>query len=360
MTYSPSPPNGSERAIQGRVRSSWDEALSLWKGLLAILGRILFGPATPGHRVRNLTSSEPDETDSAQDATINLARYVETIRIHIRKILVFATAAVLLGVGYLHVATYLYTATLQVTPVEGSRDTLTSPGVSSLASLAGINLPGGQGQSQMQLYLAALNSSETGAELARQPAITHALFAGQWDEEHHTWREPKSMLGGVSSFIKSALGFPPRASWHPPDAESLMGVVENSVSVDYKPTSPIATITYKNRDPEFARQFLLALHNAADQQLRERALARATKYIEYLSKQLESVTSAEHREALIQAMSDQETKRMAASASVSYSVDVFSPPTVTTTPTDPRPTVVLIAAFLVGIMAGIVFVLLRY
>ncbi len=55
-----------------------------------------------------------------------------------------------------------------------------------------------------------------------------------------------------------------------------METVDKDVVVDHKPISPIVTITYKHPNPEFARQFLLALHSAADGELKTRAMQRAT------------------------------------------------------------------------------------
>ncbi len=72
------------------------------------------------------------------------------------------------------------------------------------------------------------------------------------------------------------------------------------------------------------------------------------------------MTSADHRQALINTLSDQEALRMAAGANISYSVDVFSAPTATSRPTSPQPKAILIGAALAGLLIGAVFVIVRY
>jgi uncharacterized protein involved in exopolysaccharide biosynthesis len=325
-------------------------------------GRVFFGANDTIDRAERLArkSTAVSGEQGTEDAAIDLGLYWRITTRHLRPIFICATIAIILTTIYLHSSTYLYTVTMQVTPVDNGRDNAFSgSSVAGLASLAGVSLPNNSAQNQLELYLAAINSSEVASDLLHKPSIAHVLFSSSWDAEEKRWREPPSRTRPITRAIRGFLGFPP-TSWGPPNIDAMMSLIQRSVLVVHKPASPIVSITLKNPDPVFAQQVLLALHDAADNRLRNRVLVRSTQYIEYLNKQLSTVTSAEHREALINTLSEQEAKRMAASASMSYSVDVFSPPTASSTPTDPRPTVVLMIGAVFGALFGMGLVVARY
>jgi len=294
---------------------------------------------------------------NAGETTIDLSRYYYLLRDNLRTIGVFVAMALLLGILYLHSATRVYTVTMQVTPVEASNNSLTT-GLSGVASLAGINLPSSPGQRQLELYLSALSSPTVGAAILKNQELAHELFRSAWDDQAHAWRDKSGWLTPVKNTVKFALGFTV-VPWSAPKPQDVMEIVEREVDVDYKPTSPIVTMTYKNKDPEFARKFLLALHLAADGDLRGRAMARATAYITYLNDELEHVTSNDQRQALINTLTNQEAQRMAAGANISYSVDVFSLPSASTKPTAPVAIATVMTAVLAGFAVGVIYVLIR-
>ena len=303
------------------------------------------------------------ESETDRDVTLDLGQALGRLGRNLRPIVIITGAAILAAIGYLHFATYVFTATLQVTPVE-QKTPLSSSGLSGLSSLA--SLAGSAGislstpsQTQLELYLAALKSPDVAGDLVKNPEISRIAFSSQWDGRRNMWRDPSPIKHAIVGAIKAVLGFP-LTRWYPPSDQQMMGYIQKNVVISHMPTSPIVTITFKHRNPQFAKSFLLALHNAADQRLRARALDRAAKYIDYLTRELQVVTSTEHRQALINTLSEQEEFRMAASADVSYSVDVFSPPTVTLRPTNPNPAMTIVVAMLLGLVIGSCYVLIKF
>jgi len=80
---------------------------------------------------------------------------------HSRKTILWTVlATVLVAIIYLHSATYLYTAELDVTPVQSSASNVGGKlgGLSGLASLAGVNLPQNSGEAQFELYVEGIQS----------------------------------------------------------------------------------------------------------------------------------------------------------------------------------------------------------
>ncbi len=89
--------------------------------------------------------------------------------------------------------------------------------------------------------------------------------------------------------------------------------------------------------------------------LRKRALTRSTSYISYLVKQLQTVTIAEYRDALIENLAQQEKARMTALGQASYVSERLGAPAVSEAPTSPPAAYILFLALLLGLIAGILF-----
>ncbi len=139
--------------------------------------------------------------EAAGESTVDLNLYWQLLRSHVRTISVFVMAAMLAAIVYLHMATPVYTVTLQVTPVEPNGSSSLQSGLSGfagVASLAGLTLPGGPGQKQLDLYLAALDSPSTATSILRKKDIATVLFKSSWDPEHKVWREPPSLTRPVT------------------------------------------------------------------------------------------------------------------------------------------------------------------
>ncbi len=340
--------SGPSKALRG---SDWA------RGAFADYVGVLFHPA-PRLRPERLY-----RTDADGDATLvlSLRHYWNVISVYWRPVAAISTMMVLTALLYLHTATYKYTASLIVAPVQQGNSSSMSglAGLAGLASLAGVSLPGNSSQTQLQLYLAALKSTDVAATLARDPSISHIVFRESWDVQKGKWRDPGAgLLRGLMDAVQAVLGYPPTV-WHPPGTKEMLDLLEKQIDVNAAPLSPIVTITYDDRNALFAERFILALHKAADDHLRTMTVARTTKYNEYLLRQLETVTSADQRQAIILSLSHNETLLTQASADVSFSVDVFSPPTASAAPTSPKPLVVLLAALLMGAFLGSALVLWR-
>jgi uncharacterized protein involved in exopolysaccharide biosynthesis len=302
---------------------------------------------------------EAPPAKTRQIDTVNFRLIADLLLTNWRVLAIGAGAGLLLAILYLHLATFEYTVTMQVTPVDSNqRNSLTSKlgGMSDLAGLAGISLGTGASDVQLQLYLASLQSTVVAQDLVNRPEVASVVFKKVWDPETKTFKEPHGVVRFITQTIKSAIGLPVSA-WQPPDGRALKKVLDRNLVIDYKRTSPVVEITYRASDKEFGRRLLMMMHQAADHHMRERATQRSSEYIKYLTEQLKIVTSTEERQALIATLTEQETLRMAAMADVPYSVDVLVPPTASLTPTSPAPVIIILTLMIMGAIAGGGFVL---
>lgn len=273
----------------------------------------------------------------------------------------FVLISLIASIFYLQQAAYLYTAEMKVTPTQPSSQSSRSKlgGLAGLASIAGVSLGQDSGAMSFMLYTKGVSSRSVAEALARRPDLMQVVFSNEWDQRTQRFVEPQpSPLAAVAKSVKSLLGLP-TTRWQKPDAARLHDYIEANVKIEEAPDAPLATLTYSHEDPRFATRFLAAIHQVLDDNIRRRAFDRASQYIDYLSSQLETARLLEHRNAIAQALSEQERNRMMASSRMAFAAEPFDPPTASLRPTSPRPILVLAVGTIIGFVIGIGVALLR-
>jgi len=249
-------------------------------------------------------------------------------------------------------ATVQYTSELKVSPVQAESGSLMRR-LGGLASLAGV---GGLGKadaaSPFDLYLEAFFAPEVAQRLAEDPAVLRGAFWKEWKDGR--WVEPRSTVGDAVKGLKRLLGAP-QTPWREPDAGRLGEWLIENVVVNRSNRSAIVTVSLEHPDPAFAEALLATLHREADRTVRAKTRERTAGTIAYLERKLGEVLLAEHREALAQALGEQERSRMMASVQgIAFAAEQFGAPRTTSKPTSPRVAVTLGVGLLGGLLAGVV------
>jgi uncharacterized protein involved in exopolysaccharide biosynthesis len=278
-------------------------------------------------------------------------------RRHAVLFLALPAAALLLGILFLHLATSRYTVTLMVSPVQNSAmGGLAKLG--GLAAIAGVNLPGTQGEGQFALYRAGLVSAEASADVAGNEALMRRLFEAEWSETRNAWVEPQSPIRFVTRPAKSLLGFP-ASHWQAPGPQRLQQLLEDKLMVVEDKESPVLTLSIEHKDPRLAADLLLQLHKAVDRQQQERVRQMARGNIEHLSRELQATTIAERRVAIASLLLEQENQLMLASSGMAFAAFVFDGPTQSAAPTSPQPLLILAMGLAAGLALALVSALVR-
>lgn len=270
----------------------------------------------------------------------------------------FALLGLSLGILYLHRAEYEYTAQMRVIPPRhvntGLSDQLGQLG--GLASLVGIRSDGG-GASSFRLYLEEFTSRESAEQLSREPDLMQAIFEDEWDEQERSWRKSEAD-GGLRADLFRLLGFPETRSAQP-NAARLQEFLQREISIDENPRRAVVIVSLDHEDPELATTILARLDRTIDQRLKREAIARATEHAEYLTRRLATVSLADQRLALVEALSEQERQIMLASSQAPYAAEPLGAPVASLTPTKPNPVVVLLASFALGLAVGAMIAIAR-
>lgn len=299
-------------------------------------------------RISETKFSIPDES------TVDLAELFGTI--WRGKALLAASIIITLGlaISYLHFATYMYTAELAVKPAQLSASNRSRQigGLGDLASLAGVSIPTDQGGAQFQLYVESLRSRVAADALSKDVDLMRAIFRNEWNETTQSWEEPKSQFRTLLQAVKPVLGIP-NYPWQPPDGSRLKIYMDSHLKIEQSSKEIIVTVAFTDRDPQVAIKFLSALHEVVDTKLRQDTLFRSTTNVAYLAETLKTVTVAEHRQAITQALIDEEKNLMMANSNQPFAAEPFGGPTALFRPTDPNPLLILSAGALAGILIGV-------
>lgn len=273
----------------------------------------------------------------------------------------------LLAIISLHTTPSVFVVKMIVTPVQGSNDQAATraTSLSSLAQLAGLNLSpsANQSASQFRTYVDSMRSRDLAEDLAKNQDLMKSIFHREWDGQSQTWRQPEpSLIEMVEGAIMELLGARP-LPWQPPNGARLQQFLSDEgglqIITDIK-RPDLVTIEYDSSDPQFAIKLLNDVNQAANDHLRKKALLRATEYIDFLSRELNTVTVAEHREAIMQALSEQEKFKMSASSAAPYAADLFDKPWASLTRLSPRPSEAYPRAILKGLFVGAAIVLVLH
>jgi hypothetical protein len=261
-----------------------------------------------------------------------------------------------LGIGYAHLAPRKYEVTLLISQVQSQK----SSAISSLLSRSPIDLGGfgDVGNTTFKLYLEALYAPVVIERVSKDPAIMHGVFAQQWDANANTWSKPAETSTAVKNAIKDFLAMP-ITPWHPPAGPELSKYIEDNVTLAYDNRHQLARLEMSTQDPQTGMLLLQKLGAEADQYLRQLALRRADAYVSYVSRELDRVTVADYREALINVLGEQEKLRMIAGSGVPYAAEPFGPAFASVRPVSPNVYVILPASFLIGVVVGSVLAILQ-
>lgn len=219
-----------------------------------------------------------------------------------------------------------------------------------LAALAG-SLGGSEAAPPFRFFLDGLSTPGVAARLAEDPALMQKIFAAEWNPDTGQWQPPRSAVGSLRASLFSLLGLPAFA-WTPPDAARLQLYITDAVQVRRSVKTPLVTLTHEHWDRAFAAEFLDRLVAVADDELRQSNARRARANIDYLGRSLAVTAQVEAREALVEALAEEERSAMLAAARLPYAAEPFGPATVGRWPSRPRPLPLLAAGLVAGLLLG--------
>ena len=224
-----------------------------------------------------------------------------------------------------------------------------------LASLAGISLPSGDGQSKTQLALEVLKSKKFAYEFATRHDILPALFAPEaWDWGSQSLTLDSEVYDG-GRWVREVKA-PRTAEPSPEEVHKLWG---ETISLSEDKDSGFVSLSIKHRSPVHAKEWLDLLVVDINEALRAQDLAESERAVAYLEGQLKQTNVAEIRELLAGLLRSHMESRMMATVEPNYAFSVIDPPTVPELKSEPKRALICVLGTLLGGMLGVVISLVR-
>lgn len=234
------------------------------------------------------------------------------------------------------------------TPGQGGKSSL--GGLSGLASVAGVSLPGGTGQtSPFDQFKFLLTSFDLATFQITQRPMLRIAFPGAWDPTLRRWREAEGLPASVERGLDPLFGIPAST---PIDARTLAGFYGSKIKIQPIPDTELFRVVFDDPDPARAMMLLDYLLRDANELLRRRAQANARMQAAYLRNRLSLVEVQTYRETLVSLLQQQEQTLMLANGQLPYAAQLIEQINVSPVPTSKHPALYATIAFVLGLCLG--------
>lgn len=248
----------------------------------------------------------------------------------------FAGAALGYAASYLLTPIYqadaLLIATDEITGV--SQSNVAGGAIGGLAALAGIGAPDNR-QNEAKAFLSS-------RELTRKYVADHhllpVLFSSKWDSSAGRWKDESP--GKVPTLN---------------DAYNLINKKVRTVTEDRK--TGLITISVRWTDPELAAQWTQDFVNLTNDWMRQQAIDRSNRNLDYLNEQINKNSVIELRATMYRLIESEIKKVMVAQGGKDYAFRVIDPPVVPEKKVSPNRISFLAVG---GLLAGGILFLVLY
>jgi hypothetical protein len=210
--------------------------------------------------------------------------------------------------------------------------------------------------SEFEKFQVLYNSAQTAEFVDRRLHLSENIFPG-WNARTERWEMPPlSISNAPQRLVRWLFG---RPVWREPTPADLAAVLGSEITIAKRDTDPFLSVSSVSRDPKVTEALMLALTQAANEILRQRAQQQGVVLIDYLSHQLDTVSNADHRQVLINLLSAQEQNLMLSRSKIPYAAQIVTPPTTHFDQPKPGVALTITLAGLVGVVGGILIALFR-
>ncbi|SHK36614.1 LPS O-antigen chain length determinant protein, WzzB/FepE family [Marinobacter antarcticus] len=261
------------------------------------------------------------------------------------------------GVAFALMKPDIYQASVLVAPAneEGGVKGLSGQ-LGGLASLAGINLGGG-GSNQTVIAKEVLQSRAFLTDFIRRHQLAVPLKAVEgWNKENQQWLYNREVYNPVTKeWLKDDEG----ESFAPTDWDLVKAFKENHLSVSENKDTGMLTISIKNLSPVAAKEWARLLVADINEHMRKEDVGTSEARIAYLESKLEETSIAGMQQVFYQLIESETRTVMLANAQPEYVFKTLDPAVAPQEKSEPKRTLIVVLAVMLGGMLGVFVVFLR-
>lgn len=291
---------------------------------------------------------------------INLRELFDVVWAGKQKIIFITVIFAFISVIYSLSLPNQYRATALLAPAQSESSDLSGAlgQLGGLASLAGVNIAGGEStESQIaQEIMRSWNFIE--GFIAKNNIAVEVYAAQDWsrgsneldidadlyDSKNKTWLVENDTTGKVG----------------PPSSWNLFQAFSSRLGISEDKKLGLVSVSIEYYSPQIAKRWLDMYVNAINSHMQQRQVEKVSNNISYLQVQIEKTSNTEMREIFYNIIEEQTKNKMVAEASPDYAFVVVSPSMLPEEKSQPQRALICILGTLFGGMISLFIVLLQH
>ncbi|NCO14470.1 MAG: LPS O-antigen length regulator [Thiomicrospira sp.] len=233
-----------------------------------------------------------------------------------------------------------------------------------LASLAGISLPKGE-TTTAQTAMAVMQSRKFLSEFIAENKLKQQLFFKQWDADNAEWVQSFSLIGTIKGWFASDAPAGPLYEGQEvlePGEPSMWNTVKlfsGMLSISEGKDDGMITVSIEWTDPVQARDWVTALINRVNTQMRVQQIEESQKTIDYLQEQLQKTQLVEIKTVAYKLIEQNMKNMTLAKTQQNFVFKVIDPAVVPEEKSAPKRSLMVAVALVLGGMLGIFIALIQ-
>ena len=291
-----------------------------------------------------------------KDDSITFISFLKTILRNIKLISVFVMFFAISSVAYSLFLTNQYTSILTVAPSTEENTAEAPGGIGGIANLVGINLSSGN-RSEFIIELASSKSFAIDF-IEKNNLVPKIIASNGWNSSSGSLKYNAKIYDVQSNaWIRKK---PRGASTNVPSAQEAYKVWKRKIfSSNVDKRTNFLDLSFTHYSPNFAKELADLFLSDLNQKIRDKDIQEATRAIDYLNVEVDSVELSEVRAALFQLIQKQHQKRMLANAKEEYAAEVINRPLVEEYKSKPSRAIICIVGTFLGFVISLMYIFLR-
>ena len=275
-------------------------------------------------------------------------------------IILASIISVFFAIYYLQFAERKYTVEYNLKAVDETDTDTSFSALGGFASIAGIHLPNAS-NNDFNIFKELITSEEVSEIIFEDRKIIRDIFRSEWDEVlNYSSRPPKSKVQYYLSKVKKLLTGNIEVNYMPPNARRLAIFMDKNIQIIEDAKTGFLKLKNESSNPELMLSLIVKATKASDKIMRQRYVDFSTEPLAFYKDKLRTARSREHREALAELISGEEQKLMLASRGNYFIAEPYKNPTISLTPTAPKPMLIFALSLILGSFIGAALVLIRH
>ena len=315
---------------------------------------------TQQDKLQNQTMQHQSVQQQQYDDEIDLRELFAALWAGKLTIFIATIMAALIAVSYALYLPNIYKAEALLSPVSsegGGMGGLASK-FGGLASLAGVSLGGGGAGDKTTLGIEVMQSRQFFAQFSQENDVLVPLMAAKgWNSSNNTLVIDAEIYDSQThTWVRKSK--PPRQSQ--PSVQESHEAFKKLIAVSQDKETGFVTLSVEHFSPYVAKQWVDALVEAINVNIREQDVAKAERSISYLQQQIATTQLAELQTGFFELIQSQTETIMLANASPEYLFQTIDPAVVPELKAKPKRALIAVLGTILGGMLGVLMVLVRH